>query len=87
MLEKKVAAVILFSWWKQTISYKSNIAIPKRYYKSKKWKEGKQINVNFKERSKIVSSLTTEFTLPAGKKKYHILPKLDVIIKDKVSRK
>jgi len=87
MFEKKVAAVILFSWWKQTISYKSNIAIPKRFYKSKKWKEGKQINMNFKERSKIVSSLTTESTLPAGKKKYDIHPRLDVIIKDKVSRK
>jgi hypothetical protein len=87
MFEKKVAAVILFSWWKQTISYKSNIAIPKRYYKSKKWKEGKQINVNFKERSQIVSSLTPKSTLPAGKKKYHLCPKLDVIIKDRVSRK
>jgi hypothetical protein len=43
--------------------------------------------MNFKERSKIVSSLTTESTLPAGKKKYHIHPRLDVIIKDEVSRK
>jgi hypothetical protein len=52
-----------------------------------KWKEGKQINGNYKERSKIVFSLTLKSTLPAGKKKYHICPKLDVIIKVKASRK